>query len=136
LGGVLAVILKEPLVFLAVVAGYYLGLLIDPDWDMPRKNTEAKKRWKKIPLLGRLMNGWIHLYGMTSQSLLGGHRSLLTHTPLVSTLIRVGWVTAPILVIVWVWVGAFPIPGNELAALILGLSLSDTIHFIADLGGS
>lgn len=126
---------------LSILPGYYLGSFIDPDLDI-RNSTyevESKKRWPMIlkPLVG--------LYSEIAYYM-GGHRSLLTHIPVISTIIRfVILLLMPVLIFsfllgqlvgldigVWwqVWLDGFTI--QVLAGTFIGLCLSDTVHFLLD----
>jgi uncharacterized metal-binding protein len=115
--------------------GYLLGYFIDPDLDM-KMNTEAKKRWKRTIILYPVVAWWI-LYALIARRFLGGHRSFWTHFPIVSTLLRLAWVSIPFIMLVSIIGLKMPI-GSQifwagLFGVLLGLSLADTIHFIADL---
>ena len=113
--------------------GYLLGYLVDPDLDL-MTNTEAKKRWKKTIILYPIALWWT-LYALVAKRFLGGHRSFWTHFPVVSTSLRFLWLLLPFIIVGYI-AGTTPLTGLYMAMLIgvlLGLSVADTVHFVADL---
>jgi len=64
-----------------------------------------------------------------------GHRNFFSHFPLVSTIIRVAWLLAIPLLCLWYF--KVPVPYERLmyplVAAVAGLTLSDTLHFAADM---
>jgi uncharacterized metal-binding protein len=128
------------LVALTIPLGYWLGLLIDPDWDLPRAYTETKQRWLKIPIIGLAIYAWITLYGHIAQLFLGGHRSPMTHLPGISTIGRILWLLSPLVMVAYFLsphtvrlLSHQPQTLTIIFGLFLGVSLSDTIHVIADI---
>lgn len=125
------------LLSLAIPFGYWLGLFIDPDLDMTQ-TTIAEKRWKRTYYFFWMVP-WVNLYGWFAQRVLGGHRSVLTHIPFLSTGIRMVWFSFPpfLLIIFMIYSGGINIPWDSLIncwiGILLGQTLSDTIHVIADL---
>lgn len=131
---------KDPALSIAILPGYWFGLLVDPDWDMPAKITEAKKRWLKFPLIGAMVVVWIDMYGHFSQLFLGGHRSTLTHMPGLSTAIRLIWLLAPALLMLFAVSPELTanllqrhLTTSIMLGIFLGLTLSDTVHTTADI---
>jgi len=125
---------KSLLFFLAFPLGYQLGAWIDPDLDL-RGNTRAKRRYRRSILYPAYW--WWQLYSIIA-SKFAGHRSLLTHLPLLSTAIRLAWVLIPIIVITAIMGWFIPegyVSGLALfgMGLLLGLSYADTIHVVADI---
>lgn len=134
----LGVVRGEWLVAVAVIPGYYLGSMIDPDMDLARKNTSAKSMWRRSVLI-RWITPWWTLYGHIARLFLGGHRSFLTHFPIISTLIRFLWLVVPIAALsalISPSITASLIQGpyvlKMLAGLLVGLCLSDLVHICAD----
>lgn len=129
----------EWLTAVAILPGYLLGSMVDPDMDMPRKLTRAKQSWRKIWILSWMVIWW-NLYGHIAKVFLGGHRGCMTHLPFLGTILRLAWLLMPPILI-----GAMVMPSttkalfthiytwNVLKGIFVGLSVSDLVHVTLDL---
>jgi len=123
-------------VMVAVIPfGYWLGNLIDPDLDLPRQ-TEAERQWRACVIFLPMLIWW-WLYAILAKAF-GGHRSFLTHAPFISTAIRMVWFLLPFILLAYLS-GVFLPSVKEtslavLAGVYIGLSISDLVHVIADVG--
>jgi uncharacterized metal-binding protein len=111
------------------VVGYLLGDLVTPDWDLvgiDRAEAMAIKSVILIPVVA-----WTTLYARIMQ-VLGGHRGFWSHAPLISSFIRLCWISLPLVVLMHFmgWLGHNYIP--YFVGVLIGLSLSDTVHAVAD----
>ena len=113
------------------LAGYSLGRWVDPDLDLMSANSAEGRIINELPLLGHFLYGVSSSYGSFWRR---HHRSVWTHYPLISTLIRLVWfLWLPFVLLdayginfigggwVWFWV-----------SLWLGLSCADAIHLYKD----
>lgn len=109
---------------LAVVTalGCALGIVLTPDLDVvgTRADGLIRKELGFIPAVvwGLLWNPY---------SALIPHRSMLSHGPIVGTLIRIVYIAVPLAVM-----GILPRPGPILARILAGLFISDNLHIGAD----
>jgi uncharacterized metal-binding protein len=116
----------------AFVWGYLSGAVIEPDLDLPGR-TYSEYIISKY--LGPLAWPWLTWWWFYAK-IIGGHRSKLSHLPLISTFIRMLWVWLPLGALafytntrVWGWWLHLT---DYFVPVFWGLSLSDTIHIIAD----
>lgn len=116
----------------AMFFGYLLGYYVDPDYDQGKMTAGRRKLSNHMGFLGHLIILWFTPYEMVFK-----HRSKYTHVPILSTSIRLFWLLAfpPIALALWfttpgVIPGYYPI----LIGVLAGLSLADSIHFLADYG--
>ena len=116
--------LNHPVEACGVMLGYGLGALIDPDLDIMGTSNAESRMVNKIPVAGHLFYGSIFRKH---------HRSFWTHTPIVSTAIR-------ILFFFW-WIGIFYWKGWIIyedwhlvlfLGIFAGLSFADFLHWFAD----
>jgi uncharacterized metal-binding protein len=122
-----------------VFLGYLMGYAVDPDMDM-MTNTRSKKIWKSHWFLLPLYPWWL-AYSWVANRYLGGHRSIMTHLPGLSSGLRMAWLGLPLLILTmflgFTWVSVQSSYSMYLIQIAfgiwIGLSLSDTIHFVADL---
>lgn len=122
---------------LAVVPGCLAGMFLSPDLDISRN-----------------ISGWnVRRFGGAAGELLGflwrcywwpyaaaiPHRHWISHTPVLSTLIRLLYLFAPLLAMLYLlglleplllWALDYP---TLLVSALFGLSLSDTLHWLLDL---
>lgn len=116
------------------LVGYSLGRWIDPDWDLMSANAAEGRVVNELPLIGHLLYGISSSYGSFFRE---HHRSVWTHFPIFSTLIRLIWLfVVPFAVLDgyginfigngwhFFWVGLW-----------IGLSHADTIHYVLDIKG-
>ena len=117
---------------LLVVLGYLLGYYIDPDYDQANTTSGEWRLMRDFGFVGALLVGWFTPYGLVFK-----HRSMTTHAPFYSTLIRMLWLCTfpPFAIAIYliyryvyaqVWV--------LLLFVWFGLSLADSVHFMADWG--
>jgi len=124
---------------ISVLPGYLLGAMVDPDMDLPKKNTYAKQLWRRTIIFAWMVPWW-NLYGILAQRFLGGHRSFWTHMPGISTIMRLAWMCFPFGLIgriispgTMAQVLVSPMAHRIMLGVFIGLTLSDTIHAISDL---
>jgi uncharacterized metal-binding protein len=115
--------------------GYGLGWLVDPDLDMGAR-TEADKRWRNTIIFLPMVLWW-KVYAGLIRKYFGGHRSMWGHLPLFSTSIRLAWMLIPV-TLVGIWAGfrvsiAPTYVIQVTLGVLAGLSLSDLVHFLADM---
>ena len=135
----LATLSGRPSTGAAFVVGYIAGLLIEPDLDMVGI-TESERRAMRWLVV--LAVPWLFWWSIYAALPFFRHRSLLTHYPLLSTLIRLLWLFVPVLFISGVmrwdvqpFLGAL-LSREEAWVFAFGLSLSDLVHDAADRGWS
>lgn len=129
---------------LAAVVGCLAGVVLSPDLDQPSL-THSEWVVIKLPLVGRWLLGPIFVAIWLPYAMLFKHRSVWTHAPVVSTLIRLGY---SVLVIAlaqtlipwfhgWDWIRetwSTPTERWSWAAAVSGLMLSDLGHWARDVG--
>ena len=117
---------------LGYVVGYSLGRYVDPDWDLMGTNAGEGRMVNEIPILGHLVFGVSSSYGSIFRK---HHRSFWTHFPVVSTLIRLIFITVVPFVFLDSW--GINLIGNEWylfwLGLWAGLSHADAIHYYLDI---
>ncbi len=115
---------------IAIAGGCLAGLILTPDLDL-NEDTYSYHLVKKEtgPIFARLWSlAWF------PYSRLIRHRSWISHFPIFSTLIRVGYLAG----IAWLILLLFgkPWPWSEAPAwlpwMVVGLMVSDTLHWTAD----
>lgn len=115
------------LLSITFLVGYMLGVVIEPDLDQTGITTSEWRALRGGKVIGGLLVIWFLPY-----SLIFPHRSFLSHFPFVSTLIRLLWISWPLLALIW-WNDWFSWwMAEAFVGLLSGLCLSDTIHFLAD----
>lgn len=124
----------EVMLPISIPFGYFFGLLVDPDLDIP-SHTDAKRRWSyswiTVPI-----RWWWTGYARLMRALGASHRSFITHMPGISTAIRLLWFVAPMLVLMLVLQVPWGLVGLQKYSLVgvwIGLSIADTFHALADL---
>ena len=115
---------------LGAVAGSILGIALTPDLD---QEMTTYFEWKLIRKTGPL--GFIWMAFWAPYSLLIPHRSFWSHFPIIGTVIRLLYITTPIIVFC-LWKGYIPNLSQFiiefLVGIILGLAISDILHWIMD----
>lgn len=115
----------------ALSGGCLLGLVISPDLDVNDRIYAHHLVQREAGRLPALAWRWIWL----PYSRLVPHRHWVSHTPLVGTSLRLGYLA----LIAWFLLALFghPWPWTELPAwaplTVIGLAASDALHFSADL---
>jgi uncharacterized metal-binding protein len=116
---------------LALTGGCMAGLVLTPDLDVNDKVYGHHLVQREAGRLPALVWKWIWL----PYSRLVPHRHWISHTPLIGTTLRLGY----LVLIAWLLLAVFghPWPWNELPSwaplAVVGLILSDTLHFASDL---
>lgn len=122
---------SEP-VFVGWLTGLVLGWLITPDLDVDRV-THEEWRMSKVPIVGPLlMWGWVALWWPYAR--LMPHRSTLSHTPGLSTALRMGYLAG--LVLLAALAAGWQLPrldGLAVAACWLAWTVQDAVHWVLDL---
>jgi len=116
----------------ATILGYLLGYYLDPDYDQ-NKFTDARRRViNDLWIIGWLLVVWFIPYEKMFK-----HRSKYTHFPILSTVLRFGWLLLfpPVLLLLW-YTTPYLIPDYYpiLVGIFIGLSIADTVHILADYG--
>jgi len=121
-----------PLGFFFLI-GYFLGYYIDPDLDQESTTSAKWRMMRDFKLLGAFISGWFLPYGFLFK-----HRSVPSHTPGISSFIRLVWLLLFPLFPLIVYFILPTVEAVHLAILFfgvwLGLTLSDSVHTFADWG--
>lgn len=126
----------QPLVTtLAVAGGCLAGLLVTPDLDEDRPVRSHALVRRNLGSLPAFL--WGLLWFPYARAL--PHRHWLSHAPVVGTLLRVGylagltWLGCALVGIPWPWEWLPPGWAELMAWALLGLGVSDGLHWAADL---
>jgi uncharacterized metal-binding protein len=115
---------------LDIALGVLLGVLVSPDLDlMENGNYSMVILRKRSPLLAKLWRLFWLPYGKLS------HHRGMSHWPIIGTLIRIGYLIIPIIIITIILIQlGLPIIWNAswFAPLIIGLMIADFIHIVMD----
>lgn len=114
------------------IVGYSCGRWIDPDWDIFGSNNAEGRMVNEIPILGHFLYGVSSTYGSIFRR---KHRSIITHFPGLSTIVRLVFVLA-VPFIVGDYVGINFIGNGWISfwvGLWTGLSQADAIHYLLDI---
>ena len=135
---------------LAVVAGQFTGLVVEPDLDVDFRTASERRLQRALmgpgrrlcksghPFIGAALTalgflvGWLWVIIWLPYALLVPHRGI-SHWFMIGTLTRVGWM-ASVLVVFW-WIYRPVVPSDVwgyLASWFVGLTMSDTLHIIMD----
>ena len=113
-------------------AGYSCGRWIDPDWDIFGSNNAEGRIVNELPVIGHFLYGISSTYGSIFRR---RHRAVITHAPLISTIIRLGFVFFVPFILGDYW--GINFIGNGWykfwVGLWVGLSQADGIHYYLDL---
>ena len=115
---------------IGTVIGSILGIALTPDLD---QEMTTYFEWKLIRKTGPL--GFIWMAFWAPYSLLIPHRSFWSHFPIVGTIIRVLYITIPIIgLCIWrEYIPNWPQPiWDSLIGILIGLSISDILHWFMD----
>jgi hypothetical protein len=119
-------------VALFFLAGYSTGRWIDPDWDLAGASEAEGRQLREIPVFGWLLFAVSSFYGGIFRH---QHRKPITHWPLLSTAIRLLFVFAAPVALMW-WLG-FPVLSPVWLEMYIwfwiGLSEADAIHYWLDI---
>ena len=112
---------------LALSGGCLAGILINPDLDIddPTRSHYVIGRWGMIAF-----GLWYLLWYLYSR--LFSHRSIWSHAPVVSTVIRVGYLAAISWIILTLLRMPWPATPDWAMMAIAGLTISDMLHWAAD----
>ncbi len=119
-------------------AGALAGVIISPDLDVAGRTYGKAILWRSSCLVGAL---WVMLWWPYSQ--LVEHRSILSHWPIIGTIIRVGYmISVPLLVwtllasaLNWPPPTATPVMSwllHQGRWCLIGLAISDIAHWAMD----
>lgn len=115
--------------------GCFLGIVLSPDLDQEAW-TYSEWVWRRVPVVGWLLSWLFFLYWFPySKAFRHGH--VLTHIPVLSTLLRVAYLSIfPLIILAW-WdyaylLSIFPSLSYTLQWLFIGLCVSDTVHWARD----
>ena len=113
------------------LVGYGLGAIIDPDLDMIQLTQAERRIIKKFGWFGYLWIAYWIPYAGFCKLYAKGHRGWLSHSYVLSTIVRLAYVGWP-----WVYFGikylGLPMVLNLCIPIFLGLTYSDAIHIRAD----
>lgn len=132
-GAVTYALTKDSHLSLWASGGCLLGILLTPDLD---QEGISQVEWKIIRLTLGIGYLWLAFWG--PYSIILPHRSPLSHWPIISTLLRLSYLWAGVWVLGQLGLWPMPPPLKELAflpeirALIGGLIVSDTAHWLFD----
>lgn len=114
----------------SVGGGCLGGIVLTPDLD---EITVTKGEWlivKWLPIVGWL---WLAIWDLYARAI--PHRNVLSHLPILGTLGRLIYLGG-FLYGLWLLIGRPPLPPSPPAGVmvgaLLGLSLSDTLHWVMD----
>lgn len=123
----------EIIIGVGIFLGYeFVGKYVTPDWDLAGITNDESRMIGKFPILGNILFGISSMYGSFFYK---HHRSFWTHFPFVSTAIRY------LFLLWWVFYQIYQSRMDLYWAIFLfmgmfvGTSLSDAIHWGADISG-
>lgn len=113
----------------SAIVGYLAGAIVGPDLDLVGIDHGEGRMIRSVVFIPLV--AWTTLYARIIQ-VIGGHRSIWSHMPLLSTFIRLCWFTFPLVVLAhtnhWLGYDYTKIFGG----LLVGLTVADTVHSVAD----
>lgn len=116
----------KPVIAITFCCGILLGVFVSPDLDIPRM-TQPKKAMGYFSYLWHLF--WLPYAKLITQ----GHRSFLSHSPLIGTLVRFLYLIAPIyLVLLFGFEKDISVYASIFVPLFCGLCIADLVHIILD----
>jgi len=119
-------------VSLGVLEGYILGRYLDPDMDLIGMTGAKGRALRELSLLGLVWSMFWMPYAWVMQAV-GGHRSILTHAPVLSTIVRLMYLYGIMYIICIsfkIYLPAWVYP--NLLGIAIGLALSDLVHIFLD----
>lgn len=140
--GLLLAASQDPYMAGAAAAGYLLGRYISPDLDLIGLSSDEGRMMQELKVFGLFVVMWFMPYAYIMRFVgIGrkGHRNFFSHFPFISTFIRLAWLLGPFIAAVYYWEpGLVQANIDWLYSLSLGIflghSLSDLIHYLADMG--
>lgn len=108
--------------------GCLVGLIVEPDLDIPRRTASERRVLRALGFIGFF---WIWYW--TPYARFIRHRSPLSHLPGLGTAVRLVYLLGPPLIVAYL--AGHPIyPANDPFnwALAVGLAVSDAAHWLAD----
>jgi uncharacterized metal-binding protein len=127
---VIYLLFLNPLFAISVFFGYSLGRYFDPDLDIASTSSAEGRMMNELKILGYVMYAISSFYGAVFRR---RHRSVWTHYPVISTIIRLifffFWI--PLLFAIYHWT----VQSWELTIFFgvwFSLSQADMIHWLAD----
>lgn len=125
------------LLTLSWLFGYFLGKFITPDLDLIGVTWSEWAAMRELKFLGLLILVWFtpYAYGMRFVGLgKKGHRNFFSHSPIISTAIRLFWLLVPAVVAWYYWrFTIYLFMWYIIGGLFIGLAISDIIHLFGDL---
>lgn len=123
---------------MAISAGAIAGILINPDLDLEDRTLSKGIMWRSSCLVGAV---WSALWWPYSQVVY--HRSILSHGPILGTLLRLVYLVGATWLVWTLLAGLFHWPQPDVNTLIwwieypgrwcvIGLALSDAAHWAMD----
>ena len=116
-----------PLTAAFALGGYLAGAIVEPDLDQVGITSSEGYVLKHLGCFGALWVAYWLPYGKIMP-----HRSFLSHFPGVSTLLRLVYLLAPAAYVVNRYALYRPWMAQALVGVWIGLTVSDTLHFVAD----
>lgn len=117
----------HPVVGSGILLGYGMGHFVDPDWDQIGITAAEGRIVNQIPIIGKFIVGYSTIYGAFFRR---KHRTFFTHTPGISTAIRLVylfWWLYFVIQTLYDWQIIFGL------CVFIGLSLADSIHWTLDM---
>ena len=108
---------------------YYFGFAIhrwiDPDLDLKGYSDSEARMIQDFGLFGYVLRAYFNIYARVCYAIGGKHRGWMSHSPLLSTFIRLVW-------LLW-WVPfVVRVPWEAYVVVWAGLAHADLIHILAD----
>lgn len=116
-----------------VPLGYLTGRYIDPDLDQMGTTGAEGRMVNEIPVIGHFLYGHWSTYGSIFRK---HHRSIWTHFPVLSTLIRIVYQLYPLFVVIFLKDAFHMWMLYLLFGILIGLSFADLLHYIEDLNSN
>lgn len=128
------------LAFCAAVGCGVVGILVTPDLDQQTRGWAENKLLRSRNIVIALF-GAIHYVLWYPYALFIPHRHFLSHFPIVGTAGRLVYLASALSVVYWLVTAVMHIPlvlpawssiSGYMTAVVAGLAVSDTLHFVAD----
>ena len=115
---------------IGAAVGCFLGIAMTPDLD---QISISKNEWRLVKKFGPLGFLWCAYWWLYARII--PHRSIWSHLPILGTVIRLLYITTPI-VAFCLWQDYIPVLPqyiiDTLIGTLIGLSISDTLHWCMD----
>lgn len=119
------------IIALSHLVGYFIHRWADNDWDIMGVNKSESRVVKELPILGYFIFAISSFYGAVFRH---KHRSFLTHFPIVSTVIRLGFIFFWIPPLYYFGVLDYQQWHSQVFwGVLWGLSQADMEHWLADI---